>query len=140
MKTILTSSLFRFLLVGMLNTAVGLSVMLVLLHGAKLDYWMSTLIGTAVGACVSYVLNRSFTFKSRTAHKTGLIKFLLVLGSCYVVAYASSSWLTGSIGEFIPVLSGDAGRTIAVVLGNGLYTILNYLGQKHFVFAERDRA
>ncbi|MEK8126500.1 GtrA family protein [Paenibacillus filicis] len=132
--TFFTSSVFRFLLVGLLNTAIGLSVMLGLLHLAGLDYWTSTLLGTAVGACVSYLLNRTFTFKSQASYKSSLVKFILVLACCYLVAYASSSLFTNVLREFVPILSEDMSHTVAVVLGNGLYTVLNYVGQRYVVF------
>ena len=55
----------RFLMVGVANTIVGLSVMYLLLHLAGLSYWTSTFLGNSVGAVVSFFLNRSFTFRSQ---------------------------------------------------------------------------
>src|SRR6478752_1743962 len=53
-------SFVRFLVVGLVNTGVGLSIMYVLLHIFH-HYWAATFVGNAAGAVVSYVLNRIFT-------------------------------------------------------------------------------
>ncbi|SDC17278.1 Putative flippase GtrA (transmembrane translocase of bactoprenol-linked glucose) [Paenibacillus sp. UNCCL117] len=131
------SSLARFLLVGVLNTLIGLSIMLLLLHAAGLNYWLSTAAGTVIGACVSYLLNRTFTFRSSSSHGTAVLKFVAVLACCYMLAYAASGLAAKLLGGFFPALSAELGHTLAVVLGNGLYTLLNYAGQRYIVFAGR---
>ena len=82
---------FRFLLVGLLNTAIGLGLMLLLLHSFHLSYWGATFIGNAIGACVSFLLNRSFTFKSNIPIIKGFPIFCTVVISCYLVAYTFSA-------------------------------------------------
>src|SRR5947209_2726841 len=80
-------SFIRFLLVGVINTVVGLSAMYLFLHGFSLSYWASTFIGNIIGACVSYFLNRTFTFKSSTAVGKSMVRFTLVILACYVISY-----------------------------------------------------
>ncbi|MRX73720.1 GtrA family protein [Bacillus lacus] len=130
----LKSSFSRFILVGLINTALGLSTMFILLHGAGLSYWVATLGGNAAGACSSFVLNRSFTFQSkRSVHQT-LLRFLIVICICYFFAYfvgfQSASWAIHQIAELPLGYVED----IAILLGSGLYTILTYIGQRRFVF------
>ncbi|MDP4103968.1 MAG: GtrA family protein [Bacillota bacterium] len=45
-------SFVRFLLVGVVNTIVGLSSMYLFLHGFSFSYWVSTFLGYVIGACV----------------------------------------------------------------------------------------
>ena len=126
-------SFIRFLMVGVANTIVGLSVMYLLLHVVGLSYWASTFLGNSVGAVVSFFLNRSFTFKSQSSVSKSMIRFVAVILFCYFISYTigrnvvewilSNSHLTSSIKT-----------DIAVLISTGLYTVLNYLCQKLFVF------
>ncbi|ALC91322.1 polysaccharide biosynthesis protein GtrA [Bacillus sp. FJAT-18017] len=125
----------RFLVVGVINTLVGLSIMFLLLHGAGLSYWVSTFIGNTVGAGVSFVLNRNFTFRSKEAGLWSVVRFVCVILFCYVVSYQLGSmvieWVAGDYFSEIVVTNGK------VLFSTGLYTVLNYLLQRIVVFRER---
>ncbi len=86
MTALWNHSFVRFLLVGIVNTIVGLSIIYVLLNGAGIGYWPATLIGNGIGAAVSYMLNRSFTFGSRTQVRRSLWKFFC--GCCSVLLFS----------------------------------------------------
>ena len=131
-------SFIRFVMVGILNTIVGLSVMYLLLHALHLSYWNSTFIGNSIGAIVSFFLNRSFTFKSQNAVSKPAIRFIVVILCCYFISYDLGKNLVSAIlisnHFFIEKIRTD----LAVLVGTGLYTVLNYLGQKLFVFSKKD--
>jgi len=131
----LNHSFTRFLLVGLLNTAVGLSATYILLNAARLGYWPSTLLGNGVGAVVSFVLNRSFTFRSEVHWLPGMVKFGLVIGICYVLAYSigmeAVQWLLPLVWERPGVRVIE---NMAVLCGMGLYTVLSYSGHRWFTF------
>ncbi|MBD1381757.1 GtrA family protein [Metabacillus arenae] len=128
------NSFFRFLLVGIINTVFGLSTIFFLMKVCHLSYWVSTFTGNAAGGVLSFLLNRSFTFESQTSFKKGLPRFVIVVFSCYFVAFSGGEyaaiWLK-KILDLIPVLTHDI---LAVLVGTLLYTLLNFLGQKYFVF------
>lgn len=140
----------RFLLVGLLNTAIGLGMMLLLLHSFHFSYWGSTFIGNAIGACVSFYLNRSFTFRSNIPIIKGFPIFCTVVISCYLVAYTFSAkianWFLPSLfleNLILQITNSTFARlaavfidesTVAVIIGSLLYTIMNYVGQKRIVF------
>nr|WP_040340267.1 GtrA family protein [Fictibacillus macauensis] len=127
-------SFVRFLVVGVLNTLVGLSAIYVFMHAFSVPYWGATFLGNAIGACVSYVLNRTFTFQSKATYGKSIVRFALVIFICYVVAYFLGSKLaTWAFALWLPRF--DA-RDVAVLLGTGFYTILNYIGQRWFVFSQ----
>jgi putative flippase GtrA len=132
-----TNSLFRFLLVGVVNTVVGLSTMYILLNGLAMSYYLSTFLGNGIGALVSYFLNRRFTFNSTVSLNKGAPKFILVILICYYVAYTVSSLATIQMGSYHLFTFSVGEEEVAVLLGTGLYTILNFLGQKYFVFRQR---
>lgn len=128
-----TNSFVRFLLVGLINTCVGLCIIFILLNAVHLSYWFSTFIGNAVGACVSFILNRSFTFNSQVSFQRGLPRFMTIILICYVVSYFLSEKLVFWVNE-IQMVSSSVEQNGAVLLGSVLYTISNYLGQKYLVF------
>ncbi|MBU3572980.1 GtrA family protein [Priestia aryabhattai] len=132
-------SFIRFLVVGLVNTAVGLSIMYVLLHIFH-HYWIATFVGNAAGAGVSYVLNRIFTFKSGVHLSKSILRFILVIGICYGLSYyiglQFSSWLLHQLPPAVRPFKTDVG----ILIGTGLYTLLNYTGQKYFVFNAKKEA
>ncbi len=123
----------RFLLVGVANTIVGLSVMYLLLHLAGFSYWVSTFLGNSVGAVVSYFLNRSFTFRSQSSGFKSMLRFVAVILFCYFVSYTFGRNLVEWIVSSSNITSGMK-TDIAVLISTGFYTVLNYLCQKLFVF------
>ena len=128
-----TNSFIRFLLVGVINTCVGLFIIFFLLNALQLSYWVSTFVGNSAGACISYLLNRSYTFKSTVSYQRGLPRFVTIILICYFGAYFLSEKLTIWFNPF-HFVSTSVDQNGAVLIGSVLYTISNYLGQKYFVF------
>lgn len=127
MLAFLNHSFTRFLLVGVLNTIVGLSSIYLLLHLFGLAYWPATFFGNAIGAACSYTLNKRFTFRASVPFGRSVWKFALVTLVCYLLSY----WL----GELLTVtLPAERAENVAVVLGSAFYTVLNYLGHRYFTF------
>jgi putative flippase GtrA len=124
----------KFLLVGVLNTFVGMGLMLLLKNGLDWPFWYATFTGNAIGAAVSYLLNRTFTFNSRVPIRIAGPKFILVVLACYFLSFSVSRIITVKMNS-IPVwhfyIDPD---NIAILLGSIIYTITNYIGQKNFVF------
>ena len=127
----------RFLLVGVVNTIVGLSAMYLFLHGFSFSYWVSTFLGNIIGACVSYILNRSFTFKSNAAIGTSMVRFAIVILVCYFISYFLGQKIALYLFSQLLFLGTKYAQDAAVLFGTGIYTIMNYLGQRIFVFKQR---
>lgn len=132
------SGFIRFIMVGVVNTVIGLGVTFICLNLLNAGYWTSTLIGNIVGAINSYFMNRKFTFRSQASFKQTAWKFLVVTVLCYVFAY----WLAAvaahrGIELFIAGTSTKLKDNIAALLGSGLYTVLNYFGQKTITFTDK---
>lgn len=124
----------RFLIVGLINTFVGLSIMYLLYHFANQSYWISTFIGNSVGAVVSFILNRNFTFKSNGSIQKSIFKFLLVILFCYFISYHLGTLLVDwSIKDRMD-FSISFQTDLAILLSTAIYTITNYFCQKLFVF------
>ncbi|MDF2669321.1 MAG: polysaccharide biosynthesis protein GtrA [Paenibacillus sp.] len=127
-------SFVRFLLVGVLNTIVGLSIAYLLLNAIGTNYWVSTFFGNCIGAVVSYFLNKAFTFQSQVSIGSSIWKFASVILVCYVVSYAAARGISNGLLGLADIQSKGWADNLAVLLGAGFYTISNYLGQRFFVF------
>lgn len=117
----------RFLLVGILNTLVGLTLTLFCFHILHTGYWGATVIGNACGVWISYMLNRRFTFRQEAGGGSYWIRFLMVVSISYLIAYRFSLW---GVHYLLPNLQ----ETGAILIGMVIYTGLNYLGQSYWVF------
>jgi putative flippase GtrA len=137
METVDCMVLFsRFLLVGIINTIVGLSMMLTLFH-IGFTYWLATFIGNVIGACVSFSLNRSFTFKSKQTDMLTVVRFFTVIGVCYSVSYFIGIQLATNMFRLFMSFPSQHIEDAAILFGTALYTVLNFFGQKQFVFVQR---
>lgn len=131
-------SFIRFILVGIVNTIVGLSFMYLFLHVAGFSYWLSTFLGNSIGACVSFLLNRNFTFKSQNSVVGSAFRFVIVILCCYFISYDIGKKFTEWALNMLPFSFGNLTTDLAVLVGTGLYTVLNYFGQKLFVFPKKN--
>lgn len=129
------NSFLRFLLVGVGNTLLSLLLMF-LLEG--IGYWPSTAIAYVAGAILSFFLNRSFTFHSESEMKTSAVRFAVNVAVCYVLGYGLAKLLivTPTGITAVPEIWFDRLRKL---VGMALYTLLNYFGQRFFVFFKRER-
>ncbi|MGE4276716.1 MAG: GtrA family protein [Lawsonibacter sp.] len=130
---------FRFLLVGIVNTLVGTAVMFLLYNTAglhrwgDLGYWLSTLGNYTVGSVVSFFLNKHFTFRSRETGIRVVLRFALNIVVCMVLAYGIAQrvveWILSGT-----ALSQQVQGNLSMLVGMGLFVLLNYFGQRFFAF------
>lgn len=126
------SEIIRFGIVGCINTIVGWAVMFSLYNLLHVNYWISSAANYIVGSICSFFLNKYFTFTSKGFSKTEIIKFIVCIGFCYLIGY-------GVARPFARWIFSTASQTVqdnvAMIFGSIVFTILNYLGQKFFVFS-----
>ena len=133
MKKLIDASVWKFLLVGVGNTLLS-AVLMFLLEG--LGYWPSTAIAYVAGAVMSFFLNRSFTFRSKAAFWPSVLKFAVSVAVCYLVAYSVAQPLVTLVlsRTAIPAIWQER---LSKLVGMGLYTCLNYVGQRFFAFRNK---
>jgi putative flippase GtrA len=129
-----TNVFTRFLLVGVVNTLTGLSIIFVLLNVFGFSYWISTFVGNCVGALVSYLLNRTFTFGSQIDFTKGVPRFITVILVCYFVSYSLSEFVADGVFHLYGTVPFINENEFAILLGSGFYSISNFFGQRNFVF------
>jgi putative flippase GtrA len=127
-----------FLIIGLINTLVGLSSTYLFFDLIQLNYWLSTFIGNLIGMVVSYILNKKFTFKNEESVKSSLLKFFLVVFLCYYVSYWIGLRLSNMVVILLSIFKPHTGE-LSILFGAGLYTISNFIGQKYIVFKPKQR-
>ena len=127
--------LIKFLLVGLINTAVGTGVMFLLYNLGHFNYWISSACNYIVGGIVSFFLNKYFTFTNHEKSLKQVLYFILTLAVCYVLAYLIAK---RAVYMLLSTHSEKLRDNISLLVGMCLYTILNYFGQRLFVFAKRE--
>ena len=142
LKKIFDPTFFRFIVVGVINTLVGYGVMFGLYNLAGLHlwgdtgYWISSAANYVVGSIVSFFLNKHFTFRSREKGAGVVIRFVVNISVCYLLAYGLAkpavSWALGGMG-----LSEQLQGNLTMLFGSGLFVLLNYFGQRFFAFKTR---
>ena len=137
----LHSTVFKFAVVGVINTIIGLIAMLasiVVLEWGKwfsgtINYWASSAINIIVGSIVSYILNKHFTFQSNTEARKDVFQFVVNAVVCYVIAYGIARPVAlHFVGGAVQIVK----QIIALLFGAVLFTVLNYFGQRFYVFKE----
>lgn len=141
LKKLLDPTFFRFLLVGVVNTLVGTAIMFWLYNVAGLylwgdtGYWISSAANYVVGSVVSYFLNKHFTFRNTETGSEVVVRFVINIAVCWVLAYGIAQpvteWVLGG------VLSEQMVGNLSMFCGMVLFVMLNYLGQRFFAFREK---
>ena len=130
---LLDASIWKFLLVGVGNTLLSMVIMFAL---EGLGYWPSTAIAYVAGAVMSFFLNRHFTFHSEETFGRSAVKFALNVAVCYLLAYGIAQPVMELIPQpvFVPAIWWER---LTKLVGMGLYTVLNYFGQRFFAFQKQ---
>lgn len=125
------SSLVRFGLVGVLNTAVGTGIMFVMYNVFHCSYWLSSFANYFFGSILSFFLNKYFTFRSKTRSVKEVARFVINIAVCYLLAYGISKPLMLRLLSERPQAFRE---NAAMLVGMVLFVGLNYLGQRFFTF------
>ena len=124
----------RFVLVGIINTLFGMTIMFVLYNVFGVSYWWSSAANYFFGSILSFILNKQFTFHHKGHFLSSAVKFVICILVCYFVAYGVAKPLMASLltGSTVSVQ-----ENVAMLVGAILFTVLNYLGQRFFAFRKK---
>ena len=135
LSQLLNSIFSRFVLVGLINTAVGTSVMFVAYNLVGCGYWISSALNYIIGSIVSFFLNKYFAFRDHEKGFKKVVKFILNISICYLLAYGIAQKLVYLI---LSYYSWQIRDNISMLAGMVFFVILNYLGQRLFVFSTQE--
>ena len=125
----------KFVMVGIINTFVGTTIMFVFYNVFHLNYWISSASNYIIGSLVSYLLNKNFTFRFREKGYYSLLRFIINILTCYLLAYGIAKpimhWILSDFNKTIQ-------ENISMLLGMCLFVVFNYLGQRFFAFRKKN--
>ena len=114
--------------VGVINTVVGLAVILFLSEILAVHYGTANLAGYGVGLFIGFILHRNITFCATKGHRSPrsqLMYFLLIFVVAYLVQLAALIVMVSVIGW--PNLFSQ-------ILAVGVYTVISFAGNKFLTF------
>ena len=145
LKNFFDIKFWKFILVGLINTAVGEGVVLLCLHpiGWKNFVWgagAAAVAGTIVGSVVSFFLNKYFTFQNKEKSVKQVFKFTANIIVCLLirVVFATAvtelckAWSLSMFGMDVNSFAGNMGW----IVGACVFVACNYIGQRFFAFKE----
>lgn len=128
---IFDKTMIRFLLVGVINTLVGTGIMFLFYNLLHMGYWVSSAANYVVGSIVSYFLNKYYTFTQKKRSGKELLRFIINITLCYLLAYGLAK---PAVNLALTAYDTAVRENLAMVVGMGLFVVLNYVGQRFFVF------
>lgn len=122
---------WKFILVGVVNTLFGSLIMFFLYNFVHCSYWISSAANYFFGSILSYFLNKNFTFRDKSKDIKVVIKFVCNISICYLIAYGIAKPVVRFI---LSSASTNIQENFSMLVGMGLFVILNYIGQRFFTF------
>ena len=119
--------LFKYSIVGIFNTAIGLSVIYFVFNVLNLNYVLANIIGYACGLVNSFIWNKKWTFKSSQHYSKEIIPFLVVFG----ISYTANLLTVILFVEFINIHPN-----IAQIIGIAAYSSTNFLINRYWTFSK----
>ncbi len=119
------TNLPQFLLIGIINTIFGYSIIFFSMFILKLNYLISNSLGYFFGLILSFFLNKYFNFKTASKHLMEFSKFIL--------AFITSFGLN-SVVLYCSVEIFHIEKVVAIIIAGISYSICFFLISKFFVF------
>ena len=118
--------LFKYSIVGIFNTIIGLSVIYFLFNVLNFSYIFSNILGYACGLVNSFIWNKKWTFRSSEHYSKEIIPFLTVFGISYAV---------NLLAVIILVELCDIYPNVAQIMGIAAYSLTNFSVNRYWTFA-----
>lgn len=90
LRALFDAKLWKFLLVGVINTLVGTAIMFGLYNIAGCSYWVASAANYVLTSILSFFLNKYFTFRSRERSVGQVVRFAANIAVCYLIAYGAA--------------------------------------------------
>lgn len=121
----------RFLIVGVCNTALASLCIVLFYNFFGMGYWLSTSASYLIGSLFSFIMNRQYTFQKQGGIVKHFLRFVMNIAVCYLITF----WIARMVSTLVLSPYGDVFREhVAMFLGLFLFAVLNYIGQRYYVF------
>jgi len=118
----------RFVLTGIANTAIGLTIIFTAKGVLGLDDFIANLSGYSIGLLSSFFLNRKWTFQHDGRISHSAMRFASAFIFSYITNLITVYWLRDSIG---------LNAYLAQALGTVPYTLIFFLACRYYVFTNQ---
>jgi len=125
MKNNFFAQTIKYGIVGIINTLLTLAIIWLMRNVFHASLVVANATGYVLGFINSFLLNRSWTFKSFNNWKKEFIKFLIAFGICYLIQLG----VVLLLGKYTGLK-----ETYNTLIGMVVYTILNFFVNKYFTF------
>ncbi len=115
---------YKYLIVGIINTIVGYGIIFSLMY-IGISPEISNLIGYSIGICVSYVLNKIYTFQSKAHPRNEFPKFVASLLIAYGLNFLTLVFCVRVI---------HINAYVSQIISGVVYTLSGFLLAKYFAF------
>lgn len=146
-KKLVDRTLVLYLVIGILNFIVCTALMFFLFNVCGFSEHIAPLVNYGLGSLIWYLACRYVLFPTHPTTLRQLVRFVVEILVCYLLAYyivaplLSGAFLRmAGVREFFSfggnsqeMISGNCEMTI----GAFTYALLNYFGQRYFVFSDR---
>ena len=129
------AKLIKFVIVGVVNTLVGMAIMFGLYNLAGCSYWVSSAANYILTSILSYFLNKTFTFGNKDGVGSTALRFALNIAVCYLLAYGIAK---PAVNWLLSGASVSLRDNCSMLTGMVLFTGFNYIGQRFFAFRESE--
>lgn len=128
----LRTQLVRFVVTGGISAVVDFGLLLVGEYAFGWGHTLAKAVSFVFGTLTAYSINRVWTFRAAHSHRR-----LVAVIALYALTFALQ---VGTFSLLFPPLVAAAGQGVANVVGfviaQGLATTVNFLVQRHLIFAE----
>jgi putative flippase GtrA len=127
MKKETIKQFFKFLIIGVSNTLINLSVLYLCTEILKIYYMISAVIAFLFAVTNSFILNKTWTFKEKIYEETTKKYFKFMIIS--VIALLVNLYILYSCTEFLHIY-----YLFSQMIAIGTNLIINFLGNKLWTF------
>lgn len=146
-KKLIDRTLILYLVVGVLNFLVCTALMFFLFNVCGVSEHIAPLVNYGLGSLIWYLACRFFLFPENPTTLRQLLRFAVDVLVCYLISYYIVAPLFTPLllrAERIESFFSFGGDTAEMITGNCQmtvgalsYAILNYFGQRYYVFSNR---
>lgn len=127
-----------FIAIGFINTIIGYMLMFALYNIVNFTYWKTTLFANLIMIIFSYHLNRNITFRNTGSKIKTFAFFCIHILVCYLIAYKIARYIIFFISiKIFHFNSLSVIDNMAMLLGMLIFILLNFAGQKYWVFNKK---
>ncbi len=129
------ATFLKYVIINLSVSAVGTGLMYLLYNAFNVSYWASSVTNQVFDAVVVFFLDKRFAFNVREWTAKLVVLYIVNTAVCYAIAYGT---IARPLSRLAFTGMGVTGHeNMAMLVGVIAYKILDYFGQRFFVFKKK---